>query len=584
MRIRVDVCRAIVLTSLIWMMIDVIILFYFLDSGNNRITSKVALKLRGDRRSEDDFRAQSNDFIDREAMEELAVLLKKLTFERNGPGEMGSAVSIDPSQQEERARRFKENQFDVMASDMISINRALPDYRSSKCREAARRYDAGSLPTASIIIVFHNEAWSTLLRTIHSVINRSPLHLIKEIILIDDLSDRTYLRKPLDLYIKRFSLPFHLIHLPERSGLIRARLHGAKLAKGKVLLFLDAHVEVTEGWLEPLLDRVSADRKRVVAPIIDVISDENFEYITASDVTWGGFNWHLNFRWYPVPMREMERRNHDRSVPLQTPTIAGGLFAIDRQFFYDIGSYDEGMEIWGGENLEISFRVWMCGGSLEIHPCSRVGHVFRKHTPYSFPGGTARVIHHNAARTAEVWMDEYKDIFYNMVPAARSVDVGDLTERKVLRENLQCKNFRWYLENIYPESPFPLDFLSLGQVENLGVVKCLDTAGRSAGDFPGMIPCHGKGGNQLWTYTGKGEIRCDELCLALTKKGVTMEKCVGPVSLLKMIFLYDNKVFTLKHQETGHCLQATQSELLLKPCSHIDIAQKWKLGGYKLLD
>ncbi|VDK88286.1 unnamed protein product [Litomosoides sigmodontis] len=192
MRLRVGVCRAIVLTSLIWMMIDVIILFYFLDTGNGRIASKVAVKLRGDRRSEDDLRVQANDFVDREAVEELGILLKNLTFERNGPGEMGSAVIIDPSQQEERIRKFKENEFDVMASNLISINRALPDYRSSKCREAARKYDVTTLPTVSIIIVFHNEAWSTLLRTIHSVVNRSPLHLIKEVILIDDLSNRSY--------------------------------------------------------------------------------------------------------------------------------------------------------------------------------------------------------------------------------------------------------------------------------------------------------------------------------------------------------------------------------------------------------
>lgn len=123
--------------------------------------------------------------------------------------------------------------------------------------------------------------------------------------------------------------------------------------------------------------RIAENKKRVVCPIIDVISDDTFEYITASDMTWGGFNWKLNFRWYTAPNRELVRRNHDRTLPLQTPTMAGGLFAIDRDYFYELGSYDEGMDVWGGENLEFSFRTWMCGGILEIVTCSHVGHVFR---------------------------------------------------------------------------------------------------------------------------------------------------------------------------------------------------------------
>jgi len=61
---------------------------------------------------------------------------------------------------------------------------AMNDFR---CK--SKQYPA-LLPTTSIVIVFHNEAWSTLLRTVWSVINRSPRPLLKEIILVDDASER----------------------------------------------------------------------------------------------------------------------------------------------------------------------------------------------------------------------------------------------------------------------------------------------------------------------------------------------------------------------------------------------------------
>lgn len=177
----------------------------------------------------------------------------------------------------------------------------------------------------------------------------------------------------------------------------------------------------------------------------------------------GGFSWAGHFTWIDIQNEE----DKHKLTPVKSPTMAGGLFAIERKYFWEIGSYDEQMDGWGGENLEMSFRIWMCGGRLETVPCSRVGHIFRDFHPYSFPHNkdTHGI---NTARLAHVWMDDYKRLFFMHQPHLEfSPIVGDLTHRKQLRQKLRCKSFRWYLENVYPEKFIPDEnAFAYGQVRN----------------------------------------------------------------------------------------------------------------------
>ncbi|XP_077365887.1 polypeptide N-acetylgalactosaminyltransferase 14 isoform X2 [Festucalex cinctus] len=471
--------------------------------------------------------------------------------------------------------------FNQRESERVPSNRALADTRHHRCSEL--HYDA-DLPPASIVITFHNEARSTLLRTVRSVLNRTPVHLIHEIILVDDFSDDGS-----DCQLLTKLPKVKCLHNSKREGLIRSRVGGADAATAKVLAFLDSHCEVNKDWLPPLLHRIKQDPTRVVSPVIDIINMDTFAYVAASADLRGGFDWSLHFKWEGLTPEEKDRRT-DPTLPIKTPIIAGGLFVIDSTWFKHLGKYDTAMDIWGGENFEISFRVWQCGGSLEIIPCSRVGHVFRKKHPYVFPEGNANTYIKNTRRTAEVWMDDFRLFYYSARPAARGKSYGDIGGRVELRRKLKCKPFKWYLEHVYPQLKVPDDSdWQSGPIRQRQ--NCLESRRVDGQETPVLMlaPCVDTDGvharNQEWIYTAGQQIRQhrDDKCVSVTTTFPASQILLLPCHVDDAKQRWQKSGTHLEHAASRFCLDSAMAldgldssrMLVIGPCEPGASTQRW---------
>ncbi|MCJ8750063.1 hypothetical protein PDJAM_G00195080 [Pangasius djambal] len=473
---------------------------------------------------------------------------------------------------------YSQYAFNQRESERIPSNRALKDTRHYRC--TTLHYDT-ELPSTSIVITLHNEARSTLLRTLRSVLNRTPVHLIHEIILVDDFSE-----DPNDCLLLTKLPKVKCLRNKRREGLIRSRVRGADAAEAEVLTFLDSHCEVNKDWLPPLLQRVKEDSSCIASPVIDIINMDSFAYVAASSNLQGGFDWSLHFKWEQLSAEKRAKRV-DPTEPIKTPVLPGGLFVISKSWFNHLGKYDTAMDIWGGENFEISFRVWMCGGSLEIVPCSRVGHVFRKKHPYIFPDGNANTYIKNTRRTAEVWMDEFKIFYYSARPAARGKSYGDVRGRQELRKNLKCKSFQWYLDNVYPELKVPDNSHSKS-----GVIQqrqnCLEAQQAEEQDVPVLMlaPCIStKAATQEWTYTHGQQIRQQHVCLSVSTTLPASQILLVPCNISDSKQRWQKSGTHLEHQVSHFCLDSEMALdgvesggiLVISPCELSVQTQRWEV-------
>ncbi|XP_028307170.1 polypeptide N-acetylgalactosaminyltransferase 18a isoform X3 [Gouania willdenowi] len=315
---------------------------------------------------------------------------------------------LGPESRRVALRKFRYYGYNGYLSDRISLTRPIPDLRPDGCRNMSYSSD---LPQIGVIFIFVNEALSVLLRSVHTVIQRTPAHLLKEIILVDDHSNSSELKEHLMKFVDETNSQhgqgfIKVVRHDKQEGLIRSRVSGWRAASAPVVALFDAHVEFNVGWAEPILQRIKEDRTRVVSPSFDNIKYDTFE-IEEYPLSAQGFDWELWCRYLNPPKSWWLQRNH--TAPIKSPSLIG-CFVVDRKYFDEIGLLDEGMEIYGGENVELGIRVWQCGGSVEVLPCSRIAHIERAHKPYT--ENLTVHVRRNALRVAEVWMDQHKSHVY----------------------------------------------------------------------------------------------------------------------------------------------------------------------------
>ena len=292
-----------------------------------------------------------------------------------GKGENGAGVHLSGLEKEKAEELQKTWAFNKISSDkvsclvlrvvrlaltllsllsfQISLWRSLSDMRSSQCKDLT--YQTSSLPTSSVVIIFNNEALSALLRTVWSVLDRTPPRILHEVVLVDDGSNHTDITEVLPAYIKhRLPPTVRLVRNKAQLGLIRARVEGAKAATGDILVFLDSHCEATKGWLEPMAKRIGEDPTVVQIPRIDMIDATSISYYGgggSNTVSVGGFTWSGHFTWESLPSTVQLSRKH--TDPAKTATMAGGLFAIQVRLKLLVAKVITLFTLfWDGNNLE----------------------------------------------------------------------------------------------------------------------------------------------------------------------------------------------------------------------------------------
>ena len=148
-------------------------------------------------------------------------------------------------------------------------------------------------------------------------------------------------------------------------GVARARNRGAEHSSGEMIVFLDAHCEVSPYWIDYLAHAMAAPDVAIVSP--------RFTRLHETEPSGLGMGWaspRLELHWF-FPAE-------DTTEPYEIPFAPGGCQAFPAATFRALGKFDDGFMRWGSEDIEISLRAWLLGYRIVGEPNACIGHWFRE--------------------------------------------------------------------------------------------------------------------------------------------------------------------------------------------------------------
>ncbi|XP_030383262.1 polypeptide N-acetylgalactosaminyltransferase 1-like [Scaptodrosophila lebanonensis] len=496
--------------------------------------------------------------------------------------------------------------FNVELSNTLFYIRKLPDARSGKCKK--QRYNLKKKPvTASVIIVFHNVPLSMILRTVHSVVKRSSKALLRDIILIDDASSLTQSREQLEYYVRtRFSNIVQIERNRKRLGMAQSRLRGSQRANGEILIFMDAYCEPNAGWLEPLLSRIQESPTSVVMPTLDQINATDFSYKKRIN-TIGGFNWKGDFLWLPLSKkrRQQIKLNCTQSLstcPISSPTIPpGSVYAIARIQFQQWSYFDESVVSSGGDTLDMSFSIWLCGGQIEVLPCSRVGRVVLDHRfdfdRYKY---LPKFSEEDRGNVAVSWWEKYQNIFFKYYPKLNPDMFREVKARRhTIQDFLNCKSFNWYLKRVYPDKYLPKRFQEpIGRLKSGANKQCLTDKfmeNPSTNSSIQIAKCKRKfDPTQIFFFSNSSQLRTEFNCLVVNQQSadpklVELVPCDDIAKKYLRTWTMRGSSISMQVNHRTMCLDQIKQRKIsatvpaLMPCNKSSRTQYWIISAPKMI-